>query len=258
MAFEKAKNAARALEILGLNPNGAYTPADIKHAYRLAALKFHPDRNKGHEKEAEDQFHAVNYAYEFLTDPSFRYKENPQTMVPDVILRRTISFDEGFFGTKFVCTFSFGSPKKLESDGYKFDVDPVEVVVPAGSVMAEFAFPSKGIERDGIRSNVIIHVEQAPHPKFKMQGMDIHSIVNVPLGVLLRGGTVDADTMYGLRDLKIPPGTPPGSKIMLPLVGVNRQCHQYVEVQLVFPAVDELRTKDEWRGLGIKWEAIGG
>jgi DnaJ-class molecular chaperone len=256
MGFEKARNAARALEILGLNPNGAYTAAEVKHAYRQAALKYHPDRNKGNEKAAEAQFHAVNYAYEFLTDPSFRHKENPQNQVPDVILRRTLSFDEGFFGTKFVCTFSFVTPEKLENDGYKFTVEPVEVVVPAGTSLAQMSFPGKGIEKDGVRSNVIIQVEQALHPKFKMVGMDIHVVEHIPLEKLLRGGTVDVETMYGLRELKIPPGTPPGSKLLLPLVGVNRQGHQYVEVQLVFPAVDELRTKDEWRGLGINWNTI--
>ena len=254
MSFEKASSSERALEILGLNPKGAYTADDIKRAYRQLALKYHPDRNKGKEAESTPLFESASYAYEYLTDPSFRHKEASQP-VPDVIIRHTIPFESGFFGTSFVCTFSFATPEQLEDkSGFKFVVEPTEVVIPAGTIKADLAFPGKGIQKDDYRGVVIIHVEQALHPKFKMQGMDIHSTVNVPLETLLCGGVVDVETMYGLREMKIPPGTPPGSKIGIPLVGVNRQGHQYVDVQLVFPPVDELKTKDRWKGMNITWE----
>ena len=43
----------------------------IKKAYRVLALKFHPDRNPG-DKKAEESFKSVNHANEVLSDPKKR------------------------------------------------------------------------------------------------------------------------------------------------------------------------------------------
>lgn len=56
-------------EVLGL-ARGA-TEADIKKAYRKLAMKHHPDRNAGN-AASEEQFKAVNQAYEVLSDPKKR------------------------------------------------------------------------------------------------------------------------------------------------------------------------------------------
>ena len=46
--------------------------AAIKKAYRNMAMKYHPDRNKGNEKEANERFKEINEAYEVLGDPKKR------------------------------------------------------------------------------------------------------------------------------------------------------------------------------------------
>ncbi|MBI4367369.1 MAG: molecular chaperone DnaJ [Deltaproteobacteria bacterium] len=56
-------------EVLGVAKDA--DSAEIKKAYRHAALQYHPDRNPGN-KEAEDRFKAASEAYEVLSDPQKR------------------------------------------------------------------------------------------------------------------------------------------------------------------------------------------
>ncbi|MBI2346844.1 MAG: molecular chaperone DnaJ [Deltaproteobacteria bacterium] len=56
-------------EVLGVTRDA--DPAQIKKAYRQAALKFHPDRNPGN-KEAEERFKEASEAYEVLSDAQKR------------------------------------------------------------------------------------------------------------------------------------------------------------------------------------------
>lgn len=57
-------------KILGINKNA--DEGEIKKAYRNLAMKYHPDRNKGNEKEANEKFKEINEAYEVLGDPKKR------------------------------------------------------------------------------------------------------------------------------------------------------------------------------------------
>src|SRR3546814_13325951 len=55
-------------DILGVEPSAG--DAEIKTAYRRLARKYHPDVSK--DAGAEEQFKAVNEAYEALRDPQQR------------------------------------------------------------------------------------------------------------------------------------------------------------------------------------------
>ena len=45
---------------------------DIKNAFRKLAFKYHPDKNPGNEKQAEEKFKEINEAYSILGDTSKR------------------------------------------------------------------------------------------------------------------------------------------------------------------------------------------
>lgn len=57
-------------EILGVNRSA--TAAEIKDAYRVMAMKWHPDRNPNNRIDAEEKFKAIGAAYKVLSDPEKR------------------------------------------------------------------------------------------------------------------------------------------------------------------------------------------
>jgi molecular chaperone DnaJ len=57
-------------ELLGIARDAA--PSEIKRAFKKLALKYHPDRNPGSRKEAEERFKEIAEAYEVLGDAEKR------------------------------------------------------------------------------------------------------------------------------------------------------------------------------------------
>ena len=57
-------------QVLGVERSAS--DADIKKAYRRLAMKYHPDRNPGNEKEATEKFKEINEAYGVLGDADKR------------------------------------------------------------------------------------------------------------------------------------------------------------------------------------------
>jgi curved DNA-binding protein CbpA len=58
--------------ILGVSPTAS--GEDIKKAYRVLAMRHHPDRNA--HPGAESRFNAIKTAYELLSDPKKRAEYN--------------------------------------------------------------------------------------------------------------------------------------------------------------------------------------
>jgi len=54
-----------------LGVSASATDAELKKAYKVGALKFHPDKN-AHNPSAEEKFKEISHAYEILSDPQKR------------------------------------------------------------------------------------------------------------------------------------------------------------------------------------------
>ena len=69
-------------QILGVPQNA---PNDqIKKAYRKLAMQYHPDRNPGKEKWANDKFKEINEAYAILGDPEKRRQYDQFGTIGDI------------------------------------------------------------------------------------------------------------------------------------------------------------------------------
>ena len=67
--------------VLGVSPSASTD--EIKKAYRVLAMRHHPDRND--HPLAEARFNAINKAYETLSDPKKRAEYN-QSLTNRIVL----------------------------------------------------------------------------------------------------------------------------------------------------------------------------
>lgn len=63
--------------------------------------------------------------------------------------------------------------------------------------------------------DLLLEVQFAPHPEFKLEGRDIHSTVTLAPWEAALGGRVPARTLGGTVDLNIPEGSQSGRKLRL-------------------------------------------
>ena len=57
-------NFQKACKILDINDKQKLNVDELKHKYKLYALKFHPDKNKS--IDATEKFQEINSAYQYL------------------------------------------------------------------------------------------------------------------------------------------------------------------------------------------------
>ena len=247
---------------LGFSPLERPKAAEVKKKWRELCKKHHPDRG-GEEKE----FQRVTHAYKMLTDPNYRSNEMKRKVREEdgnlkgdlnISIQAPINFEDAFFGRKMAITFS---PNELDKDFEyveKEDADlcTISVTIPPGSTdgfshMAE----GKGNKMGEIRGDTQIFFMVKPHPKLQVHGMTVDSVERVPMHLLLKGGVVSVQTMYGIKSLKIPAGTQPRDKLKIPKCGVREVGNHYVTVDPIFPSKEDLK-KDDWKGLDIDWSIV--
>jgi DnaJ-class molecular chaperone len=239
-------------QILGCQPNSA--PEGLRKAWRKKCREHHPDLGGSNEK-----FLEIMHAYKMLTDPSYQYKnknENVRDLTFNVHI--AINFLEAFYGTKITVNYNRvyldGALEQIKSDiiepiSVSFDIDP-------GSTSGLLhRVQGNGMVCGTQVGDLAITVNIRRHPRYSVSGIDVLCDEEVPLDIMLKGGEIVVDTLWGHKVIWIPPGTMPGDKVRIYECGVAKKGYQYCTVKPVFPNQAELK-KETWKGLNINWEKV--
>lgn len=173
--------------ILGVEPSAG--DAEIKTAYRRQARKYHPDVSK--EAGAEDQFKAVNEAYEALRDPQKRaaYDQlRARGYRPGEEFRPPPDFGQGGYG------------------GQQFDFD--EVFGSTGGNNGGFSDFFEGLF--GRRGRADGGASRGPTAT-----RDSRAKLAVPLQAVYDGDNVRVNVNGKHFDVRVPKGVKPGQVIRL-------------------------------------------
>lgn len=173
--------------ILGVEPSAG--DAEIKTAYRRQARKYHPDVSK--EAGAEDQFKAVNEAYEALRDPQKRaaYDQlRARGYRPGEEFRPPPDFGQGGYG------------------GQQFDFD--EVFGSTGGSGGGFSDFFEGLF--GRRGRADGGASRGPTAT-----RDSRAKLAVPLQAVYEGDSVRVNVNGKQFDVRVPKGVKPGQVIRL-------------------------------------------
>jgi len=242
-------------EVLGVSKNAS--KEEIKSAYRRAALKFHPDRNK--EADAEEKFKEINEAYEVLSneqkksaydqyghaafDPNsgpfgghtytqqngpfnFTYTQNGGNV-------GGADFDFGGFSNPFdIFEQFFGGATSRQSRQrlatYKLSLTFLEA---ANGVEKEVVIDNKkkkikipGGVADGQRikfSNFILYIDVLPDKVFQREGNDVFVAVSIGFTQATLGTTIEVPTLKEPLKVRVKPGTQPNTLIRLRGKGIR-------------------------------------
>lgn len=191
---------------LGVPKNAS--DAEIKKAYRKLAMQYHPDRNPGKEKWANEKFKEINEAYGVLGAPQKRKQYDQFGTVGDM---------GDIFGSPFTRTTFQEMMKDFGGAGLRFDfLDDVfgDVLKGRGS---SFSFRNFGGRpgrmrfeaRPGQEINLDEILGQARRPQ------NVRYELAISQGEALRGVTKTLKRRGKRLEVKIPAGVRTGSVVRL-------------------------------------------
>lgn len=240
-------------QILGISENA--TDDQIKQAYKRLAKQYHPDRNPGNAK-FEEKFKEMSEAYNVLSDPKkrkeydsmrrFGGRQGFATSDADFDWRDFMkdfrSQAQGFGqSTSFSDIFDdmfFGSGRTRQKESEVEIRVPFLKAVRGGDVEFQYnngnvrtlrvRLPEGIADGEKIRVNpvdgpsVLVTVRVQPDNSYSRKGQDIYFEVRLNMAQLILGTSIRVNTVYDNQvDVKIPPGTQPGTVLKLGGLGVK-------------------------------------
>jgi molecular chaperone DnaJ len=91
----------------------------------------------------------------------------------------------------------------------------------------------------GPAGDVYVEIREREHERFVRQGDDLHCSVEIPMTAAALGTTLELETLDGVRDVELPPGTQPAQVVTLRNLGIGHlhsggrgDLHVHVDVQV--------------------------
>jgi molecular chaperone DnaJ len=142
--------------------------------------------------------------------------------------------------------------------GQETRAEAVSAQIPAGVADGErIRVAGKGNAglRGGPPGDLYIGVHVAPHPAFRRDGDDLHTVVPIAVHEAALGARLEIETPDGVARLRVPPGTQSGQRFRLRERGVpsrrdGRRGDLVVEVRLMLPKLLDERSKELLREFG--------
>jgi molecular chaperone DnaJ len=150
------------------------------------------------------------------------------------------------------------SCERCSGIGQETHSETVRAEIPAGVTDGErIRIAGKGNAgiRGGAPGDLDVTVHVAPHPSFRREGDDLHTIVPIGIHEAALGARVDVQTPAGAARVRIPPGTQSGQRFRLrergaPSTRDGRRGDLVIEVRLMLPKVLDERSKELLREFG--------
>ena len=102
---------------------------------------------------------------------------------------------------------------------------------------------------DGLRGDLYLEVELAPHPTWRVDGRDLYFTLRVAPWEAALGATVNVPTPDGTVEMNVPAGSQTGRKLRLRGRGIpgSTPGDLYVMLELVLPPASDDKARDVYR-----------
>lgn len=271
-----------------LNVESTASDDEIKKSYRRLARKFHPDVSK--EKGAEEQFKAINEAYEVLKDKEKRnqydqlkangYRPGDDFRPPPGSAGGAGGFQYDFndvggaggFSDFFESLFGAGRrpqqqqaptgsrvklsiPLEKSYSGGKQKIRigkrTLEINIPVGIKPGQIIRLAGQGEHQG---DLMIEIDYKEHPEFELDGLNIlYTLTLMPWQAAL-GANISVPTLGGLVELKVPANSDTGKRLRLKGRGMPSKSikgDQLVEIEVSAPSVKNEQQKALYEQMAI-------
>lgn len=110
-----------------------------------------------------------------------------------------------------------------KGDGRVKKEETVTITVPAGVENGHYLpVDGKGHagKNGGETGDLIVLFEEKPHPLFKRHGVDVAQEISISYPQAVLGDTIEIETLFHTKKVKIKPGSQPGTRIVLSKEGL--------------------------------------